>query len=141
MFKGLLSKLFPSSGGGVGVADKLGGLVDRFVHTKDEKAAFEKEMSAILFDAQDREQSHTTERWKTDMTSDSWLSKNIRPMVLIFLLLALTTLIVLDSSGTIGFVVAAHWVGLIEILCITVFGAYFGDRAVRGFQSIKNKGK
>ncbi len=138
MFKELIKKLFPSSGG-IGIADKLGDLVDRFIHTKDEKAAFEKEMSSLLFDAQDKEQSHTTERWKTDMSSDSWLSKNIRPMVLIFLLLSLTTLIVLDSSGSIGFIVAAHWVSLIEILSITVFGAYFGDRAVRGYQTIKGK--
>lgn len=139
MFKKLLPKLFPTTEGGVGIIDKLGNVVDRFVHTKEEKANFEKEMTEVLLAGQDKEQSHTTERWKLDMSSDSWLSKNIRPMVLIFLLICLVTLIILDSSGSIAFTVAEHWVDLFKVLNLATFGAYFGDRAVRGYQTIKNK--
>jgi hypothetical protein len=141
MFKGLIKSLFPNSGDGSGVGDQLGGLVDRFVHTKDEKAAFEKEMSEILFSAQDKEQSHTTKRWEVDMSSDSWLSKNVRPIMLIAFFCLILLLVVLDSSGTVAFVVADRWVTLIEMLGLTIFGAYFGDRAIRGYQSVKNKGK
>ena len=141
MFKGLIGKLFPKTGEGDGVGSQLANIVDRFVHTKDEKAAFEKEMTEVLFNAQDKEQSHTTERWKADMSSDSWLSKNVRPIMLISFFVLILHLVVLDSSGSVAFVVAERWVSLIEIVSLTIFGAYFGDRAVRGYQSVKNKGK
>ena len=141
MFKGLIGKLFPKTGDSEGVGSQLANIVDRFVHTKDEKVAFEKEMTEVLFNAQDKEQSHTTERWKSDMASDSWLSKNVRPVMLICFFILILVLAVLDSSGTIAFVVADRWVSLIEILSLTIFGAYFGDRAVRGYQAIKGKQK
>ena len=136
MFK-ILQKIFPNTKGiGQGVAD----IVDRFVHTKGEKAQFEKEMSELLHKADENEQKHTTERWKLDMASDSWLSKNVRPMMLIAFFILILALVVLDS-GVATFVVAAHWVSLIQSLALTIFGAYFGDRAIRGYQAIKNRGK
>lgn len=136
MFK-ILSKIFPNTKGiGEGVAN----IVDRFVHTKEEKAQFEKEMSELLHNADENEQKHTTERWKLDMSSDSWLSKNVRPMMLIAFFILILALVVLDS-GVVAFVVAAHWVSLIQSLALTIFGAYFGDRAIRGYQAIKNRGK
>ena len=61
------------------VVDKLGGLVDRFVRTNDEKAAFEKEMTEILMEMESEMEKNVTERWSADMNSDSWLSKNVRP--------------------------------------------------------------
>ena len=68
MFKGLAKLLFPKTAEGGGVGGALGNLVDRFVHTKDEKVAFEKEMTEIIFNAQEKEQSHTTERWNDRFT-------------------------------------------------------------------------
>lgn len=117
-------KLF---GKGTDVADKLGGLVDRFVRTKDEKAEFEKDMENIFIQAEADMQKNVTERWRTDMKSDSWLSKNVRPMVLIFLIVNTMLLIFIDA-GFINFKVEDNWVSLLEVLLLTVIAAYFGGR-------------
>ena len=133
----ILSKIFPNSKGiGQGLAD----IVDKFVHTKEEKAQFEKEMTEMFHKADENEQKHTTERWKLDMSSDSWLSKNVRPMMLIAFFILILALVVMDS-GVSTFVVATHWVSLIQSLALTIFGAYFGDRAIRGYQTIKNQNR
>ena len=135
MFK-ILNKIFPNS---KGIGNEVANIVDRFVRTKDEKAQFEKEMSQLLQKADENEQVHTTERWRADMTSDSWLSKNVRPIMLIAFFVMILLLILLDGGLVSGFVVANHWVSLIQSLALTIFGAYFGDRAIRAYQSIKNK--
>jgi len=117
-------KLF---GKGTDVADKLGGLVDRFVRTKDEKAEFEKDMENIFIQAEADMQKNVTERWRTDMKSDSWLSKNVRPMVLIFLIVNTMLLIFIDA-GMISFKVEGNWVDLLQLILLTVITAYFGGR-------------
>ena len=124
--KEILMRLF---GKGTDVAGKVGGLVDRFVRTKDEKAEFEKEMTKILIDAEADMQKNVTERWRSDMTSDSWLSKNVRPLVLMFLVFCTMLLIFIDA-GQINFKVEANWVDLLQILLLTVIAAYFGGRTV-----------
>ena len=70
-----------------------------------------------------------TERWKVDMNSDSWLSKNIRPMVLIFLVVA-TVLMIFIDAGVVQFEVKDTWVDLLQLVLITVIGAYFGGRSL-----------
>lgn len=122
--KEILARLF---GKGTGVAEQVGGLVDRFVRTKDEKAQFEKEMAEIFISAEADMQKNVTERWRTDMRSDSWLSKNVRPMVLIFLIFNTMLLIFIDA-GFINFKVEDNWVSLLEVLLLTVIAAYFGGR-------------
>ena len=124
--KEILMRLF---GKGTNVADKVGGLVDRFVRTKDEKAEFEKEMTNILIDAEADMQKNVTDRWKADMGSDSWLSKNVRPLVLMFLIFNTMLLIFIDA-GYIEFKVEDNWVDLLQVLLITVIAAYFGGRTV-----------
>lgn len=124
--KEILMRLF---GKGTDVAGKVGGLVDRFVRTKDEKAEFEKEMTKILIDAEADMQKNVTERWKSDMTSDSWLSKNVRPLVLMFLIFNTMLLIFIDA-GEIKFKVEDNWVDLLQVLLLTVIAAYFGGRTV-----------
>ena len=119
--KPIWMKLF---GKGTDVADKLGGLVDRFVRTKDEKAEFEKEMENIFIQAEATMQENVTERWRTDMRSDSWLSKNVRPMVLIFLIVNTMLLIFIDA-GMISFKVESNWVDLLQLTLLTVITAYF----------------
>ena len=69
-----------------------------------------------------------TDRWQADMNSDSWLSKNIRPLTLAFLVIATVLLIFIDA-GVIDFVVDANWKDLLQIVLITVIGAYFGGRS------------
>ena len=124
--KQILMRLF---GKGTDVAGKVGGLVDRFVRTIDEKAEFEKEMTKILIDAEADMQKNVTDRWKADMGSDSWLSKNVRPLVLMFLIFNTMLLIFIDA-GQIQFKVEDNWVDLLQVLLLTVIAAYFGGRTV-----------
>ena len=125
--KNILSKLF--GGAGVSIASKIGNLVNKFVHTKDEKAKFQKEMNQIWIDAESDMQKNVTERWLADTKSDSWLSRNVRPMVLIFLVVS-TVLIVFIDAGVIDFEVKANWIDLLQLVLITVIGAYFGGRSM-----------
>ncbi len=125
--KNILAKLFGNAG--AGVAGKIGNLVDKFVHTKDEKAKFEKEMNQIWIDAELDMQKNVTERWLADTNSGSWLSRNVRPMVLIFLVVS-TVLMVFIDAGVIEFEVKANWIDLLQLVLITVIGAYFGGRSM-----------
>jgi len=125
--KEILAKLF--GGAGASVANKIGNLVDKFVQTKEEKAEFEKQMDEIWINAEADMQKNVTERWKTDMNSDSWLSKNVRPLVLIFLVVS-TVLMVFIDAGVIAFEVKANWIDLLQLVLITVIGAYFGGRSI-----------
>ena len=90
-------------------------------------------MEKIFIEAEAEVQRNVTERWRSDMTSDSWLSKNVRPLVLIFLVACTMVLIFIDA-GAIDFKVEDKWVGLLEVILITVIGAYFGGRS---FEKIK----
>ena len=74
-------------------------------------------------------QKQVTERWKVDMNSDSWLSKNIRPLVLVFLVVATILLIFIDG-GVVSFKVEDKWTDLLQLVLITVIGAYFGGRSL-----------
>ena len=70
-----------------------------------------------------------TSRWQADMNSDSWLSKNIRPLTLAFLVVC-TVLMIFIDAGSIIFVVEEKWTDLLQIVLITVIGAYFGGRSL-----------
>ena len=74
------------------------------------------------------EMQETTKRWTADMSSDSWLSKNIRPLSLAFLTLTLFIYIVLDSSLE-GFKIDSNWIDLLSSLLLLVYGGYFGARS------------
>jgi hypothetical protein len=125
------TKIFGGVAGGV--AGKVADIADRFIRTKEEKDAFEMEMEKIFIEAEAEVQRNVTERWRSDMTSDSWLSKNVRPLVLIFLV-ACTMVLIFVDAGAIEFKVEDKWVGLLEVILITVIGAYFGGRS---FEKIK----
>ena len=123
--KEILKKLF----GLDNLGQKIGDLADRFIQTYEEKDEVEKEMTKIFLDAEKDIQKNISERWKTDMTSASWLSKNVRPMVLIFLVVS-TVLLVFIDAGVIKFEVKASWVDLLQLVLITVISAYFGGRSI-----------
>ena len=131
----ILNKILGDAG--LNVADKVAGIADRFIQTKEEKAAFEMEMKKILIDAEAEIQKNVTERWRSDMSSDSWLSKNVRPLVLIFLVVCTMVLIFIDA-GAINFKVEQKWTDLLQLVLITVIGAYFGGRS---FEKAKSKSK
>ena len=124
--KNILAKLFVGAGGSI--AEKISGIIDKHTFSKVEKAQFEKEMAQVWIDAEADIQKNVTERWKTDMNSDSWLSKNVRPLVLIFLVVS-TVLMVFIDAGVISFEVKTSWIDLLQLVLITVIGAYFGGRS------------
>jgi len=113
--KKILAKLFGGAAGGV--AEKISNIIAKHTFSKEDRAKFENEM-----------QQNVTERWKTDMKSDSWLSKNVRPLVLIFLVVS-TVLIVFIDAGVLTFEVKDNWINLLQLVLITVIGAYFGGRS------------
>ena len=131
--KNIFTKIFGSAGGGI--VNSISGVVDKFVQTKEEKAQFEKELTEIFINAEAEIQKNVTERWKSDMSSDSWLSKNVRPLVLIFLVVCTMILVFIDG-GFIEFKVESKWISLLELTLLTVIGAYFGGRSA---EKIKNK--
>ena len=75
------------------------------------------------------EMQEVTKRWESDMNSDSWLGKNVRPLSLAFLTSTLFIYIILDSSLT-GFSVSESWIELLGSLLLLVYGGYFGMRSV-----------
>jgi len=130
----VLAKLFGDAGGGI--VDKLSGVVDRFVRTKDEKAEFEKQMTEILIEAEAAMQKNVTERWKADLEHGNWLTRSVRPLVLVFLIVS-TVLMVFIDSGSIAFSVEEKWTDLLQLVLMTTIGAYFGGRSVEKYNKIK----
>ena len=129
----LLAKLFGGAAGGI--FSKLTGIADKFIQTKDEKAAFEKEMTQLFIQAEAEMQKNVTERWKADLEHGNWFTRSVRPLVLIFLIVS-TVLLVFIDSGAIGFNVEQKWTDLLQLVLITVIGAYFGGRS---FEKLKKK--
>lgn len=80
-----------------------------------------------------------TRRWESDMKSDSWLSKNTRPLALIFLSFMAIAFIWVDSHHEISFTVEQEWIELLKQLLTTVYVAYFGSRGFEKYKSISNK--
>jgi len=123
----ILTKIL--SGGAADLVKGVGGIIDNLHTSKDEKLAAEAKIKDLVMGYEAEMQKQVTERWKMDMQSDSWLSKNIRPLVLIFLVVS-TMLLVFIDAGVIAFEVKASWVDLLQLVLITVIGAYFGGRSL-----------
>lgn len=128
--KGLFKKLaniIPDSG--------LLGLLKGLIIDDKQLTPKDKETALKLLEIDLTEMQEVTKRWQYDMTSDSWLSKNTRPMTLIFLTVSMVVLILLDSFK-IEFTVDTAWIDLLKSLLITVYVAYFGSRGVEKFKSM-----
>ena len=123
-----LGDILPSQG----VLGIVKGLIDK----DDTLPPEDKEKALKLLEIDIIEMQEVSKRWSSDMKSDSWLSKNTRPMTLIFLTVSMVCLILLDSFN-IEFGVNSSWVDLLKSLLITVYVAYFGSRGVEKFKSIK----
>jgi|TARA_R100001224_G_scaffold6692_1_gene3762 cation transport ATPase len=113
------------------------GIIDECVTTKEEKIKLKNEIQKALLDAESKAQEQVSKRWAADMNSDSWLSKNIRPMTLIFLT-ASTVLIIFMDAGAIQFEVKSSWIDLLQLTLITVIGAYFGGRSLEKVKNTNN---
>jgi hypothetical protein len=110
-----------------GVIKSVGDVIDNLTTTQEEKLEAQRLIQEILEKADSDAQAQVTDRWKADMSSDSFLSKNIRPMVLIFLTIVFTILSFFDGNIG-GFKVAEQYVPIFQSLLITVYGAYFVGR-------------
>jgi len=111
------------------------GIVKNLITSDKNIGPEDKEMALKLLDQDIAEMNNISSRWASDMKSDSWLSKNTRPMTLIYLTLAMTIFIVLDS--TVLLEIKTGWVSLLEALLITVYVAYFGSRGAEKITKIK----
>jgi len=110
-----------------GVIKEIGNTIDKLTTTEEEKLEIKKQIQEILEKADSDAQTQVTERWKADMASDSFLSKNIRPLVLVFLTFVFTVLAFFDGNIG-GFKVAEQYIPIFQSLLITVYGAYFVGR-------------
>ena len=123
----VLTKIFSSGAGEL--IKSVGGVIDNLTTSKEEKLEAERKIQDLIANHEVEMEKNITERWKMDMQSDSWLSKNIRPLVLVFLVVATVLLIFIDA-GAINFTVEAKWTDLLQLVLITVIGAYFGGRSL-----------
>ena len=123
----MLNKLF--SGGAAELVKGVGGIIDNLHTSKEEKLAAELKIKQLISDYEVEIEKNITSRWEADLKSDSWLSKNVRPVVLIFLIVCTMLLIFIDA-GALNFEVKSSWVDLLQLVLITVIGAYFGGRSL-----------
>ena len=123
----ILTQIFSS--GATELVKGVGGVIDNLTTSDEERLVAEQKIKELVSSYEIEMEKNITERWKMDMASDSWLSKNIRPLVLIFLVVS-TVLLVFIDAGVIAFEVKASWVDLLQLVLITVIGAYFGGRSL-----------
>jgi hypothetical protein len=118
-----------TGGGAKDLVKGVGGVIDNLHTSEEEKLEANQKIKELVSNYEVEMEKTITERWKVDMNSDSWLSKNIRPMVLIFLVVA-TVLMIFIDAGVVQFEVKDTWVDLLQLVLITVIGAYFGGRSL-----------
>jgi len=123
----MLGQLF--SGGAAELVKGVGGVIDDLHTSEEEKLAAEQKIKELVANYEVEMEKNITSRWEADLKSDSWLSKNVRPMVLIFLIVCTMLLIFIDA-GALSFEVKSTWVDLLQLVLITVIGAYFGGRSL-----------
>ena len=128
-----MSKLLDLLGGGV--IKQVGDVLDNLTTSKEEKLAAEQKIKEVLMQAESNAQEQVSRRWEADMKSDNWLSKNIRPLICIFLTAMFIIISIFD--GNLGeFIIAPAYIPIYQTLLITVYGAYFAGRSI---EKIKKK--
>ena len=123
----ILNKIFSAGAGDL--VKNVGGVLDNLTTTKEEKLEAERKIKELIANYEVEMERNITARWEADLKSDSWLSKNVRPMTLIFLIVCTMLLIFIDA-GAIKFNVKDSYVDLLQLVLITVIGAYFGGRSL-----------
>jgi len=123
----ILNKIFSAGAGDL--VKNVGGVLDNLTTTKEEKLEAERKIKELIANYEVEIEKNITSRWEADLKSDSWLSKNVRPMTLIFLIVCTMLLIFIDA-GAINFNVKDSYVDLLQLVLITVIGAYFGGRSL-----------
>ena len=128
-----MKKLFQWLTGGV--IKEIGNAIDKLTTTEEEKLIVKKQVQEILEQADTNAQIQVTDRWKADMNSDSWLAKNIRPLVLVYLTFVFSLLAFTDGNIG-GFKIAKEYIPIFQTLLVTVYGAYFVGRSWEKGKSI-----
>jgi len=123
----MLGKLF--SGGAAELVKGVGGVIDNLHTSDEERLEAEAKIKELIANYEVEMEKNITSRWEADLKSDSWLSKNVRPLVLVFLIVCTMLLIFIDA-GALNFEVKSSWVDLLQLVLITVIGAYFGGRSL-----------
>jgi len=128
-----MSKLLDILGGGV--IKQVGDVIDNLSTSEEERLAAKQAMEEVLMQAESQAQEQVTRRWEADMKSDNWLSKNIRPLICIFLTIMFIIISIFD--GNLGeFTISPAYIPIYQTLLITVYGAYFAGRSI---EKIKKK--
>jgi len=113
----------------------VGNIIDDLHTSGEEKAEAKQKLESLLIQAEQAAQSQVSQRWEADMKHGSWLSKNIRPITLIFLTAVFVVLSVFD--GNLGdFTIAESYVPVYQTLLITVYGAYFAGRSIEKVRKV-----
>ena len=121
-----------------GLIKDVGKVIDDLTTTDEERLAAKQKIEELLEQADKDAQSQVTERWRLDMASDSFLSKNIRPLVLVYLTIIFTALSFFDGNIG-GFQVDEAYIPIFQSLLITVYGAYFVGRTWEKNKKSNNK--
>jgi hypothetical protein len=115
--------------------EKIGNVVDNLSTSDEERLAARQAIKEVLLKAESDAQEQVTRRWESDMNSDNWLSKNIRPLICIFLTIIFVILSMFD--GNVGeFKIQSNYIPIYQTLLITVYSAYFAGRSI---EKIKKK--
>ena len=123
----ILTNIFSS--GATELVKGVGGVIDNLHTSEEEKLEAAQKIQELVASYETQMEKEISSRWDADMKSDSWLSKNVRPLVLVFLVIS-TVLMIFIDAGTISFVVEPKWTDLLQLVLITVIGAYFGGRSL-----------
>ena len=134
---GVLKKIF--SAGASTLVDSVGGVIDDLVTTDDERMAAKAKLKQIVLDHEAKMEQNITDRWTADMNSDSWLSKNVRPLVLVWCICIFSLAGILDSIDNVPFHINATWNDTFEKVMMAVVLAYFGGRTTEKATSLFKK--
>ena len=123
----VLGQIFSAGAGDL--VKNVGGVIDNLHTSEEEKLEAAQKIQELVASYETQMEKEISSRWDADMKSDSWLSKNVRPLVLVFLVIS-TVLMIFIDAGTISFIVEPKWTDLLQLVLITVIGAYFGGRSL-----------
>ena len=138
---GLLSGLTKAAGsllGGDTIKD-VGKIIDNLHTSGEEKEEARQKITQILATAEQAAQAQVSARWEADMKHGSWLSKNIRPITLVFLTVIFTILSIFDGNIQVGdkaFTIGAAYVPVYQTLLMTVYAAYFAGRSIEKVKQV-----
>lgn len=110
------------------ITGNVSGAISNLLRKSDELTPEQRIYALELLESDVKENEEITKRWQHDMNSDSWLAKNVRPMILLYLTFMMTVIAILDSALE-SFVVEEMWVTLLKTLMLAVYVAYFGGRS------------